>query len=194
MNIILASSSVARKKQLNELAIDFSTVSPDIDETPALGETAEQLVLRLSEEKARAVAMRHPKALLIAGDQVCVCDQDIIGKPYTIENAIKQLQRSSGKTLRFFSGLAVLNSKTDVLLTTVVCTDVTFRPLKREEIETYVHHAMPLQCAGSFNIEGLGISLFEKILSDDPTALLGLPMIALVSFLKHQQIKIPQTH
>lgn len=192
MNIILASSSMTRTKQFKALGIAFSCQSPDIDETPLAGETAEQLVLRLSEEKAEAVAKRVSPSVLIAGDQVCVCDNDIIGKPHTVENAIKQLKRSSGKTLRFYSGLAVLNSKTETLASIVVTTDVTFRQLTLEEIETYVHQAKPLHCAGSFNIEGLGIVLFEKIVSEDPTALLGLPMIALVSFLKRNKIKLPQ--
>ena len=191
MNIILASSSPTRAKQFKELGIDFTCHSPNIDETSLPGESAEQLVLRLSIEKAQAVAEMVETSLLIAGDQVCICSGEIVGKPHTVENAITQLQGSSGKTLRFYSGLAVLNTQTNERVSTVVTTDVTFRSLTLQEIEAYVHYAKPLHCAGSFNVEGLGIILFEKIISEDPTALLGLPMIALVSTLKQFQVTLP---
>lgn len=190
MNIILASSSQTRQKQIQALGIPFSIHNPDIDEKPLANESAAQLVLRLSIEKAKAVANRIESGLIIAGDQVCVCEQEIVGKPHNRENAIAQLERSSGKTLRFYSGTAVLNSQQNQLKSTVVTTDVTFRHLSREEIESYVDKAQPFYCAGSFNVEGLGISLFEKISSDDPSALLGLPMISVISFLNEFQAKL----
>lgn len=191
MNIILASSSAGRKKQLTSLGLEFSTVHPNIDETPQPNEKAEQLVLRLSQQKAAKVAEQCNDAIIIAGDQVCICQGKIAGKPYSAENAIKQLKNSSGKTLRFYSGVCVLNTQTNHCLTKMVPTDVTFKHLELEQIRSYVTKAQPIHCAGSFNVEGLGIALFEKIVSNDPTALIGLPLITVVNFLQQNQIVLP---
>lgn len=185
MNLVLASSSKTRRQQLEALNINFNCISPDIDETPKAEETPTTLVRRLSIAKAKAVTQGTSQdSLIIAGDQVCFFDDEIIGKPSSLDDAIKQLHRSSGRTIRFYSGLAVLNMQTQAYLDTVVTTDVSFRTLTNAEIHHYVNTVKPLYCAGSFNVEGLGISLFEKIRSDDPTALLGLPMIKLCEFLR----------
>jgi MAF protein len=191
MNIILGSSSKTRRKQLTNLGVEFTVMSPDIDETPLLHESAPELVIRLAMEKAQAVAdKQHEPAVIIGADQVCVCDGEIIGKPHTRENAIKQLLRSSGKTLTFYTGLAVINTATLANDAVMAPTDVTFRELNHHEIESYVDKAKPLHCAGSFNIEGLGIVLFEKIISDDPSALLGLPLISLTTLLRRNGVSL----
>lgn len=191
MKIILASSSPARRRQLAQLKLNFTNISPNVDETPYPEEPAVDLVQRLAIAKAMAVSEQQTNALIIAGDQVGVNGSKIIGKPHTEDNAIQQLSAANGKTLVFYSGLTVLNTTTQQIDTTVVTTQVTFRKLSLNEITLYVKKAQPLNCAGSFNIEGLGITLFARVKSDDPSALLGLPLIKLTSLLKKHQILLP---
>lgn len=190
MKITLASTSVARRQQLAQLGVTFECTNPDIDETVLPNETAFDLVKRLSLEKAQKVASQHAEHIIIAGDLIGVLDENIIGKPPTFENAVQQLLNSSGKTLTFYSGVCVLNSATKKYDVAVELTHVTFRQLSQYDIETFVQRTQPLNCAGSFNIEGLGIALFEKIVSNDPSALLGLPLIQTVSLLKKHDISV----
>ena len=188
--IILASSSPTRQQQLKRLKIPFQTHSPDIDESPMPGETASQLVLRLSEEKAQTVAQHHPDAWIIAGDQVESIGTIILGKPHTEKIAIEQLSQCSGKTTHFLTGLALLNSKTGELRSTIVTTRVHFKTLSTEEIVTYIKKDTPLKCAGSIKIESQGLLLIERIESTDPFAILGLPITALSELFKASKLNI----
>ena len=188
MKIILASSSPARRQQLQQLKLKFTSISPNIDETPYPEEKAADLVQRLAKTKAMTIAPQVTNAIIIAGDQVGVNQKQIIGKPHTETKAIEQLMASSGKKLIFYSGLTVLNTITNQIDTTVVTTEVSFRDLSLNEITAYIKKAQPLNCAGSFNIDGMGIILFKQITSDDPSALLGLPLIQLTTLLKTHHV------
>lgn len=181
-NLILASSSPFRRALLNRLNIEFACHNPDIDETAKPGETPEALVARLSVEKARKILGTHRDAIIIGSDQVSVNDGNILGKPGDVESAVQQLTNASGKTVQFITGLAVL--KGEQIQQTLVTTSVKFRALTETEIRAYIAADQPLNCAGSFKSEALGISLFESIQSDDPTALEGLPLIKLCEFLR----------
>ncbi|MDX1693878.1 MAG: nucleoside triphosphate pyrophosphatase [Ketobacteraceae bacterium] len=189
--IVLGSSSPYRQQLLQTLGLRFTTCSPDIDETPAPGESPEQLVARLALEKARAVAAQHPNALIIASDQVSVLDGNINGKPGTLEKATRQLEASSGKTVTFLTSLCVFDAAEQTHQLDIVPFKVHFRQLSPEKIARYLQKEQPLQCAGAFKSEGLGISLFEKLEGDDPNSLIGLPLIRLVSFLEQKGIQIP---
>ncbi len=189
--LILGSSSSFRKELLSRLEIPFETSSPDIDETRKPDESPEQLVLRLAIEKAQKVAESYPAHLVIGSDQVAVIDGEILGKPHTHENAVKQLQNASGKTVQFFTGLCLLNSQTKKLQNEVIPFRVVFRDLSDERIERYLHREQPYNCAGSFKSEGLGITLFERLEGDDPAALMGLPLIRLVRMLEAEGAQIP---
>ncbi|MDF7666353.1 Maf family protein [Orbaceae bacterium ESL0727] len=179
MQIILASTSPSRKKLLNKLRIPFTAVPPICDETPLMGETAEQLVLRLSKIKAQSLVASYPNSLIIGSDQVGLLDGNIIGKPHTMDNARKQLQQSSGKTLQFFTGLTVINTQTAQSVTLCEPFKVTFRQLTASEIDAYLVKEQPLQCAGSFKCDELGITLFAKLEGNDIDSLVGLPMLQL---------------
>lgn len=190
LTIILGSSSEYRKTLLQRLHIPFITYAPDIDETPQEGESALQLVERLSREKALAVAEHHPNSLIIASDQVAVLQgQDkILGKPGNAENAIQQLIECSGQTIHFLTGLAVYNSNTKRFQYSTEHYTVTFRDLTHKEIVRYVGKDQPYYCAGSFKAEGLGITLFEKMEGSDPNTLIGLPLIRLNQFLINEDL------
>lgn len=181
--LVLASTSIFRQQLLEKLAIPFVTAKPDCDETPLLNETAEQLVTRLAVAKAKSCQLTQP-SLVIGSDQVCVINNQIVGKPHTEEAAIEQLLSQSGKTIRFYTGLAVYNTETEEAQVTLDHFDVHFRQLSRSQVETYVQKEQPLYCAGSFKSEGLGIALFERLEGDDPNSLIGLPLIKLVSLLE----------
>jgi MAF protein len=189
--IILGSSSPFRRQLLDKLGLDFECHSPDIDETPLDGETADALVLRLSASKAKAVAERYPAALIIASDQVSLLEGHINGKPGTRERAIDQLTRSSGKTVRFVTGLSVLDSSSGKQITAKEDFLVHFRELTPAAIARYVDREEPFHCAGSFKSEGLGISLFKALEGRDPNALIGLPLILLISILAEFGLEIP---
>jgi septum formation protein len=192
MNIlVLASTSPFRQQILHKLNIDFVVDSPDISEEALENESPVELVKRLSKLKAMAVANHHPQALIIGSDQVAVLDRDILGKPHSHENAVKQLAAASGKRVEFLTGLCLYNSATQKSQVACVPFVVHFRQLNNEQIERYLAHDQPYNCAGSFKSEGLGISLFEKMEGDDPNALIGLPLIELIRMLHNEGIEIP---
>jgi MAF protein len=191
MQLVLASTSPYRLAILKKLPLSFTTDSPHIDESPLANESPEQLVKRLSEAKARAVASRHPHSLIIGSDQVAVLNGQILGKPGTHDNAVEQLHSASGQKVEFKTGLCLLNSDTGNAQVSCVPFTVQFRHLSDEQIERYLAHEKPYNCAGSFKSEGLGITLFEKLLGDDPNTLIGLPMIELVRMLENEGITLP---
>jgi MAF protein len=188
--LVLASTSPYRRELLERLGIPFETASPNVDETKVDGETPEQLVKRLSETKARAVAVDFPDALIIGSDQVAVLDDQILGKPGNHETAVQQLSNASGKNVLFFTGLCLLNNATGKTQTSVDIFSVKFRQLSASQIENYLQREKPYDCAGSFKSEGLGISLFKKMEGDDPNALIGLPLITLVNMLSVEGVDI----
>lgn len=189
--LILGSSSPFRKELLSRLQLPFETFSPDIDESQLDGESPEQMVERLSIEKATEVARHFPAHLVIGSDQVAVNGGEILGKPGDFETAFQQLAMASGKTVHFFTGLTLLNSESGKSQTEVVPFMVHFRELDNNRIERYLHAEEPYNCAGSFKSEGLGISLFERLEGDDPSALMGLPLIRLVRMLEQQGATLP---
>ncbi len=182
MRLILASSSPYRRELLLRLGIPFTTVSPNIDESPLPGETPAALALRLSIAKARAVAPGHPGALLIGSDQVATLSGAPIGKPGNFERAKAQLEQLSGQTVEFHSALCVSDGQRHEVEDVV--TRCRFRRLSTQEITTYLHREQPYDTAGSAKAEGLGIALMDSMRSDDPTAIIGLPLIALSRMLR----------
>jgi septum formation protein len=188
--ITLASTSPFRKELLQRLGIPFATAAPDVDETPLANEAAVALVQRLSEAKARAIAADHP-GLIIGSDQVATTGNDILGKPGTHERACEQLGYLSGKHVTFQTGLCLLNTVTDAAQVDVIPFTVKFRQLGDEQIERYLRRDQPYHCAGSFKSEGLGITLFEYMQGDDPTALIGLPLIRLTGMLGQEGFILP---
>lgn len=183
-NLLLASSSRYRAQLLERLGLPFSCRSPDIDESSLPGENAQALVTRLSRAKAEAVASAAGDALVIGSDQVAVCEGRILGKPGTAERARAQLASLSGRHVDFLTGLSLLDPVSGHVQTTAVPTRVRFRTLTDAEIADYVAREQPLDCAGAFKSEALGIALFEAMESEDPTALIGLPLIALCDMLR----------
>jgi len=189
--IVLASSSIYRKALLARIGLDCTAISPDIDENALQNEAPAATALRLAESKARRIAEREPVALIIGSDQVAVLDHQPIGKPGTHVAATRQLQAMSGKTVTFHTALCLLNTGTDAIQLANVSTTVRFRKLDAAEIERYLQQDQPYDCAGSAKIEALGITLVEQVESNDPTALIGLPLIALVTMLRKEGIRIP---
>lgn len=187
--LILASTSKYRKSLLERLCIPFETLSPEVDETPLPDETPAQLVLRLAQAKAAAIANANPDAWVIGSDQVADFLGAAIGKPHTHERAMAQLQLMRGETIVFRTGLCLMHQ--DTVHLTSVDTEVSFRKLSDEVIERYLLTEHPYDCAGSAKSEGLGISLLSSIKSNDPTALIGLPLIALSGFLRDAGFEIP---
>lgn len=188
--LILGSSSPFRKELLARLAIPFITKPPDIDESSRDNETPQQLVERLAISKAEAIVKTHPQALIIGSDQVAVINDNILSKPGTREKACEQLSQASGQCVTFYTGLCLLNAQNNQYQVDVVPYSVTFRELTQAQIEAYVEMEKPLNCAGSFKSEGLGVALFEKMEGDDPTALIGLPLIRLVSMLNNAGVEV----
>jgi septum formation protein len=188
--IILASSSVYRRELLQKLQIQFSCVSPKVDETPLDNEKPHQTALRLSQEKAKKVADEYPHALVIGCDQVATLDNIPLGKPLNHQNAIKQLQLMRGREVTFYSALCLLNAATGNMQAEVVPTLVKFRQYSDQEIENYLAKDQPYQCAGSAKSEGLGIVLIERMIGEDPNALIGLPLIKLVTMLTNEKVAI----
>ncbi|WP_199608794.1 Maf family protein [Flocculibacter collagenilyticus] len=179
--IILASTSPYRKALLEKFAIKFKTEQPDVEEIGQPNESAQHFVKRMSIEKARNVALRHQQeaTLVIGSDQIAVFNDNAIGKPYTHEKAVKQLTMFSGQQVTFLTAITVINCITQQKITEVEPFTVKFRTLLEGEINNYLLKEKPYHCAGSFMCEGLGISLFEKLIGDDPNALIGLPLIRL---------------
>lgn len=190
-HLVLASGSPYRRELLKRLGIPFQFCSPDVDETARPGETAEALTLRLAISKARAVADRFPAHLIIASDQVALLDGEPVSKPGNHAAAKLQLQRSRGRCITFSTALCVLNSATGHQQTGIEHFHVTFRPLSDESIERYLTTEQPYDCAGSFKIEGLGISLFSSLRGDDPNSLIGLPLIRLCDMLANEGLQLP---
>lgn len=190
MQLLLASSSSYRKALLERLHLAFQCASPEIDETPKPNETAEHLVKRLAFEKARKIASLYPNALIIGSDQAAVLDGAIIGKPHTVENAVKQLQQANGKTLQLMTGLCLYNSHTEKYQLDMVPFAVNMRCLSDEALRRYVALDKPLDCAGSFKWEQLGIALFSSMQGDDVTALQGLPLIRLIDMLQEEGVMV----
>ncbi|MGE8643178.1 Maf family protein [Acinetobacter vivianii] len=192
--LILASSSQTRKDLMDRLRVSYRCISPDIDES-ATGELhADDLAKRLAFEKAAVIAQQHPDAIVIGSDQVAWREHasyDFIGKPLSVENAIQQLQANSGQTVFFSTALSVQHLQSGFETTLVEHYQVKFRELTLAEIERYIEIDQPLHCAGSFKCESLGISLFEKMVGDDQTTLMGLPMIQLCKILREFGINVP---
>ena len=188
--LVLGSSSIYRQEQLRRLQIPFEITSPAIDETPLAGEAPEITALRLAEAKARAVAATYTDALIIGADQVAVLENMQLGKPLNHDNAVKQLQLMRGKEVVFYSALSLFNSRNNQIQTRVVPSYVKFRSLSDQQIENYLNKEKPYHCAGSAKSEGLGIVLIERMTGDDPNALAGLPIIALVDMLTNEGVEI----
>ncbi|RZU45037.1 septum formation protein [Fluviicoccus keumensis] len=189
--LVLASTSRYRAELLQRLSLEFIQVQPEVEETPLPGESPHDVALRLAEAKARALATAYTDHLIIGSDQTAGCDLDIIGKPGSRDRAIGQLLRFSGRSIEFHTGLCLLNTRTGHCRTAVNTTTVTFRSLSEACAERYVDREQPLDCAGSFKAEGLGIALFSRIVSDDPTSLIGLPLITLTQFLLAEGWMLP---
>jgi len=188
--LYLASTSIYRQQLLQKLTSNFTAISPHIDETAYLGETAPALVQRLAEAKAQAVAAQLATGLVIGSDQVAVFGEQILGKPHTSENAYAQLTSFSGQAITFLTGLCLINAATGHTQTVVEPFTVHFRELTHAEILAYITKEQPLDCAGSFKSEGLGISLFRKLEGDDPNSLVGLPLIRLLTLLRHEGVNL----
>lgn len=189
--VILASSSAYKTEQLKLLQIDFESISPEIDESALNNENPEDYVCRLAQQKAAAVAATAADAIVIGADQCSVCRGAILGKPKTQDNAIAQLTAASGQCVSLYTAVAVYDPDTGNIRVAQVPTHVQFRRLESEAIRRYVLADQPLDCAGAFRAEGLGISLFERIDSDDPSALIGLPLIALNRLLAQVGVSRP---
>jgi len=189
LNLILASTSVYRRELLERLCMPFDVVSPKVDETPLTGESTLDLALRLAQAKAVAVAKEHPHAWVIGSDQVADLYGAAIGKPGNFARAMAQLQLMRGQTVTFHTALCLM--KGEIQTTLSVPTEVRFRKLSDDILENYLLAEEPYDCAGSAKSEGLGISLLESIKSDDPTALIGLPLIALSGLLRDAGFVIP---
>ncbi len=191
MNIILASSSDYKRRLLKPLIPSVTCISPEINESIRAGESAKNYVTRLAKEKAKIVAKDVKNALIIGSDQCAVLKGNIISKPGNHESAIQQLKASSGKRVTFYTGLCLLNTKTNSQRASCETYQVTFRKLSEKQIINYLDKDQPYDCAGSFKAEGLGITLFEKMQGDDPNTLIGLPLIKLTTMLKIEGVEIP---
>ncbi len=188
--LVLASTSRYRRELLSRLHIPFEIVSPNVDETPLPNETPSATALRLSVLKAQAAAGQFPDALIIGSDQVLMLDSEQLGKPGNFENAFKQLKKMQGKAMVFHTALTLLNSKTGRTQTRDVPTVVHIRKLTDTQIEAYLKKEQPYDCAGSAKSESLGIALMERMDSPDPTALIGLPLMALTEMLLNEGVDV----
>ncbi len=188
--IILASGSPYRRALLSRLNQEVTVYSPDIEEMPQAGEAAPELALRLAENKARAAAQFYSDALVIGSDQVAVLDHQLVGKPGCHEKASALLQKASGTFMTFYTAVCLLNTGNSRKQLDVVPCTVVFRTLNQDMIDSYLRQEQPYDCAGAFKSEGLGIALLEKIITDDPTALVGLPLIRLSQMLAQEGIDV----
>ncbi len=189
--LVLASSSPYRRQLLDRLGLDYVADSPEIDETPHRSESPAAYVARLAEEKARAVAERHPGALIIGSDQACVRDGEILGKPGTLERAHQQLLSASGRTVLFTTAVCLLDTDANEACGDVVTFRVRFRTLDDAAVQRYLEREPAVDAAGSFHSEAYGITLFESMDGSDPTALVGLPLIALCRLLRQAGLQLP---
>ncbi len=188
--LILASSSPFRQELLSRLHIPFRALSPDIDESLLGEEQAEDYVVRLARRKAEVIAQENPEAVVIGSDQCALLDGEILGKPGSHENALQQLRNARGKEVVFYTGLCVTQTSTGFELCDCVEFRVGFRELADDQLEHYLRTEKPYNCAGSFKSEGYGITLFSYLSGDDPTALIGLPLIRLTSMLEKAGIQV----
>lgn len=189
--LILGSTSRYRRELLERLQLPFQTVSPEVDETPLTGETPHALSLRLALAKAQAVAALHPGAVVIGSDQVPELDGMPLSKPGTHERATEQLRQMSGRQMNFHTAVSVVCRESGFAETDAVTVQVRFRDLNDAEIERYLRAEQPYDCAGSAKSEGLGIALLDAIVSDDPTALIGLPLIRTCQLLRAAGAVLP---
>ncbi|MCB5184358.1 Maf family nucleotide pyrophosphatase [Methylobacillus gramineus] len=188
--LILASSSTYRSELLHRLQLPFTSISPEVDETPLSNERPEQTALRLAQVKARKVGETNPDSLTIGCDQVATIDGQQLGKPMTHDNAVRQLQLMRGRSVIFHSALCLYNTATANMQAEVVPYTVNFRQLSDQQIENYLQREQPYDCAGSAKSEGLGIAIIASMHGDDPNALIGLPLIRLVSMLENEGISV----
>lgn len=188
--LILASSSPFRRELLSRLGLDFESVVPEIDESPLPNESAVKLAQRLAQIKAQSVAAHYPNALIIGSDQVAIIGEEMIGKPGNYEKAAEQLLRASGQIMEFYTAICLLNSATGDLQLDVVPFAVKFRQLDNKIIINYLTRERPYNCTGAFKSEGLGIALLENMRGDDPTALIGLPLIRLTQMLEQEHVTL----
>lgn len=189
--LVLASTSLYRRELLSRLRIPFTCANPATDEAALAGESASETALRLALLKARAVARESPGALVIGSDQVASLDGVRLGKPGTRANALRQLELASGRSMQFDTAVALVDAASGRERARVVPCRVTFRKLSARTIEAYLSREQPYDCAGSAKAEGLGIALIERIETDDPTSLVGLPLIALTGLLIEAGVVIP---
>lgn len=188
--LILASSSPYRRELLERLQLPFLAISPNVDETPLLGESPPTTALRLAQAKARKIAEQYPEALIIGCDQVATLDNLQIGKPMTHENAVQQLRMMRGRSVIFHSALCLYNAQNHHMQAEVVPYNVEFRDLNDMQIENYLLKEQPYHCAGSAKSEGLGIAIIASMQGDDPNALIGLPLIKLINMLNNEGLSV----
>ena len=188
--IILASSSIHRRRLLKQLRIKFKCISPNIDEKKIKSESVNSYVKRLSREKARSVSKKYKNSIIIGSDEVAVVGDKILGKPMTVKNARNQLKFISNKLVVFKTGVCVLNNKTDESLSAIVNYNVVMKKLTTKQINYYIKNESMLNCAASIRIEGLAISLVKKMFGPDPTSIIGLPLIKVIEFLQHFGYKV----
>jgi septum formation protein len=188
--LVLASGSRYRKELLERLGLPFLVAEPSIDEGSLLGESPADLTLRLAEAKARAVATAHPDSLIVGSDQVAECAGNAIGKPRDRAHALELLREMRGRSIVFHTALALLNAASGRLQTALVDVVCTFRTLDDAALESYLERDHPLDCAGAVRVETLGIALFTRVASDDPTALIGLPLIKLADMLLAEGVSV----
>lgn len=191
LRLVLGSTSAYRRTLLERLGVPFTVAAPNVDETPLPSEAPIDLVHRLARAKAEAVAQKQAKALVIGSDQLAVCGREVLGKPGSGERAIAQLRQLSGQRVTFYTAVHVVNSDSGSNEGHLDATTVHFRSLTDEEIKNYVARDKPYQCAGGFRIESLGVALFTRVESQDPTALVGLPLIWLAGSLRRHGFKVP---
>lgn len=188
--LILASSSEYRRQLLQKLLIPFNSISPNVDESALAGEKPQETALRLAQEKAKKIGNEYPHALVIGCDQVATLGGEQLGKPLNHNNATKQLQKMRGREVVFHSALCLYNAATGNMQAVVVPYLVKFRQLSDDQIESYLTKEQPYHCAGSAKSEGLGIALIERMLGEDPNALIGLPLIKLITMLHNEGINV----
>lgn len=189
--LVLASSSPYRRALLDRLGLPFITASPGLDESRSPSEAPDTYVRRLAQAKAEAVARAHPRAIVVGSDQTCVRNGVMLGKPQSLREGVEQLLAASGSTVRFLTALCVLDARDGSVQADVIPYSVSFRTLDRSSVERYLAREPALDSAGSFHAEGLGISLFDSMEGNDPTALIGLPLIALCRALRRLGFEIP---
>ena len=189
-HLILASSSPFRRELLSRLNVEFECYAADIDESQRADEPADRYVLRLAAEKAAKIADLYPGSVVIGSDQCALLDGQILGKPGNHENAMRQLKQAQGKTVTFYTGLCVIDRSLEFRSTDLVLYEVDFRSLSDQQLDHYLQVETPYNCAGSFKSEGYGVCLFDAMRGDDPSALIGLPLIRLISMLEEANFSV----